>query len=59
MTQYGFSEASFRCALKQARARQEAELREAARTHPAPLPLIGARAPAKPVYFAPSPMVAS
>ena len=48
---------TFNLALQRARAQEAADIRAAAHAHPAALPIIGARAAAKPVYFKPSPMV--
>ena len=54
-TQYGFTDVTFAQALKRAQEENAADLRAAKESFPAELPIVGMRAPAKPVYVKPYP----
>lgn len=57
MTQYAFNEETFKNALANARAREAADIAEAARIWPQEPRIIGLKAPSKKFYAAPAPMV--
>jgi hypothetical protein len=54
--QYGFTDATFAQAIKRAQEENAADLRAAKESFPAEVPIVGMRAPAKPVYANPYPM---
>jgi hypothetical protein len=54
--QYGFTDVTFAQALKRAQEGNAADLRAAKESFPAEAPIVGMRAPAKPVYAKPYPL---